>query len=46
MMTTAKLKPAPTSAIDEQGYYILGDANGWDGDTDMTYNAEERFFTT
>lgn len=26
--------------------YMKGDANGWDGDTDMTYNAEERFFTT
>lgn len=32
MMTTAKLKPTPTPAIDEQGYYMLGEVNGngWD----------------
>ena len=30
--TTAKLKPTPTPAIDEQGYYMLGEVNGngWD----------------
>ena len=31
--TTAKLKPTPTPAIDEQGYYMLGHLNGkadWD----------------
>ena len=26
--TTAKLKPTPTPAIDEQGYYMLGEVNG------------------
>ena len=30
--TTAKLKPTPTPAIDENGYYMLGEVNGngWD----------------
>ena len=30
--TTAKLKPSPTPAIDEKGYYMLGEVNGnnWD----------------
>ena len=30
--TTAKLKPSPTPAIDENGYYMLGEVNGnnWD----------------
>ena len=28
--TTAKLKPTPTPAIDEQGYYMLGHLNGKD----------------
>ena len=30
--TTAKLKPTPTPAIDENGYYMLGEinGNGWD----------------
>lgn len=26
--TTAKLKPSPTPAIDEKGYYMLGEVNG------------------
>ena len=30
--TTAKLKPTPTPAIDEQGYYMLGQVNGNDWD--------------
>ena len=28
--TTAKLKPSPTPAIDEKGYYMLGEVNGND----------------
>ena len=30
--TTAKLKPTPTPAIDEKGYYMLGQVNGNDWD--------------
>lgn len=38
--TTAKLKPSPTPAIDEKGYYMLGQINGneWDAKSPVWMN--------
>lgn len=38
--TTAKLKPTPTPAIDENGYYMLGEVNGngWDAKSPVWMN--------
>ena len=38
--TTAKLKPTPTPAIDENGYYMLGkvNGNGWDATSPVWMN--------